>query len=33
MGEEVWKLKGGKDGYWEERVRGKWEGVVDIFVG
>ncbi|KAK4657748.1 Oxysterol-binding protein 3 [Podospora pseudocomata] len=32
-GEEVWKLKGGKDGYWEERARGKWEGVVDIFAG
>ena len=30
-GDEVWKLKGGKDGYWEERVRGGWTGVVDVF--
>jgi len=29
-GEEVWKLKGGKDGYWEERARGTWTGVEDI---
>lgn len=32
-GEEVWKLKGGKEGYWEERTRGGWGGVVDIFSG
>ncbi|KAK4168941.1 Oxysterol-binding protein-domain-containing protein [Cladorrhinum sp. PSN259] len=32
-GDEVWKLKGGKDGYWEERARGEWGGVVDIFEG
>jgi hypothetical protein len=32
-GEEVWRLKGGKDGYWEERARGAWTGVVDIFAG
>ena len=31
--EEVWKLKGGKDGYWEERGKGKWEGVEDILAG
>lgn len=30
-GEEVWKLKGGKENYWEERARGQWTGVVDIF--
>ncbi|PSR90347.1 oxysterol-binding protein [Coniella lustricola] len=30
-GEEVWKLKGGKDGYWEERARGQWTGVEPIF--
>ena len=29
-GEEVWKLKGGKEGYWEERSRGQWTGVEDI---
>ncbi|KFA64688.1 hypothetical protein S40285_07127 [Stachybotrys chlorohalonatus IBT 40285] len=30
-GEEVWKLKTGKDGYWEERARGSWTNVQDIF--
>ncbi|KAL2132806.1 hypothetical protein VTI74DRAFT_3356 [Chaetomium olivicolor] len=30
-GEEVWRLKGGKDGYWEERARGQWTGVLDVF--
>ena len=30
-GDEVWRLKGGKDGYWEERARGTWTGVEDIF--
>ncbi|KAK1749981.1 Oxysterol-binding protein-domain-containing protein [Echria macrotheca] len=30
-GEEVWRLKGGKEGYWEERARGGWAGAVDIF--
>ncbi|KAF2874433.1 Oxysterol-binding protein-domain-containing protein [Massariosphaeria phaeospora] len=29
--EEVWRLKGGKDGYWEERERGEWSGVTDVF--
>jgi 5-oxoprolinase (ATP-hydrolysing) len=32
-GEEVWRLKGGKDGYWEERARGSWSGVADLFAG
>lgn len=32
-GEEVWKIKGGKEGYWEERARGQWSGVEDIFSG
>ncbi|WEW60426.1 Oxysterol-binding protein 3 [Emydomyces testavorans] len=27
----VWKLKTGKDGYWEERARGEWPGVVPVF--
>lgn len=29
--EEVWRLKGGKEGYWDVRERGGWEGVVDVF--
>jgi hypothetical protein len=29
-GEEVWKLRGGKEGYWEERMKGSWAGVEDI---
>lgn len=28
--EVVWKLKSGKDGYWDERARGQWTGVVDV---
>ena len=28
--EEVWRLKSGKEGYWEERS-GKWEGVESVF--
>ncbi|PVH92058.1 hypothetical protein DM02DRAFT_663325 [Periconia macrospinosa] len=28
--EEIWRLKGGKEGYWECRERGDWEGVVDV---
>ncbi|KAF2674694.1 hypothetical protein BT63DRAFT_430933 [Microthyrium microscopicum] len=28
--EEVWRLKTGKDGYWEERATGQWTGVVDV---
>ncbi|PNY21663.1 Oxysterol-binding protein [Tolypocladium capitatum] len=30
-GEEVWKIKTGKEGYWEERARGNWGGVEAIF--
>lgn len=30
-GESVWRLKGGKDGYWEERARGSWSGVTPVF--
>ncbi|KAH2834546.1 hypothetical protein KXV85_005633 [Aspergillus fumigatus] len=29
--EDVWALKPGKDGYWEERARGTWTGVVPVF--
>ncbi|KAI9881536.1 MAG: hypothetical protein M1830_000099 [Pleopsidium flavum] len=29
--EEVWRLKSGMEGYWEERAVGKWEGVVPVF--
>ncbi|KAI9671953.1 MAG: hypothetical protein M1817_002316 [Caeruleum heppii] len=29
--EEVWKLKGGKEGYWERRERRDWGEVVGIF--
>jgi oxysterol-binding protein-related protein 3/6/7 len=29
-GEEVWKLRGGKEGYWEERIKGIWTGVEDV---
>ena len=32
LGEEVlWKLKTGKDGYWDERARGTWTGAVPVF--
>ncbi|KAI0536967.1 Oxysterol-binding protein-domain-containing protein [Xylaria digitata] len=30
-GEELWRFKGGKDSYWEERGRGGWKGVEKIF--
>lgn len=30
-GEVVWRLKGGKDGYWDERSKGNWSGVVPVF--
>lgn len=30
-GEEVWKIKTGKEGYWEERSRGNWTGVPELF--
>jgi hypothetical protein len=32
-GEELWKLKGGKGGYWDERSRGAFTGVEDILAG
>lgn len=28
--EEVWRLNGGKDGYWESRERGEWDGVTEV---
>ncbi|KAM7199540.1 Oxysterol-binding domain containing protein [Naviculisporaceae sp. PSN 640] len=34
--EQVWRIKGGKEGYWEERSSskgGQWNGVVDVFDG
>ncbi|KAF3479906.1 oxysterol binding protein [Arthroderma uncinatum] len=30
-GDDIWKLRTGKDGYWEERARGEWTGVTPIF--
>lgn len=30
-GEVVWRLRNGRDGYWEERERGSWGGVVPVF--
>ncbi|KNG82613.1 hypothetical protein ANOM_009402 [Aspergillus nomiae NRRL 13137] len=30
-GEVVWRLKSGKEGYWEERSKGTWAGVVPVF--
>ena len=30
-GEVAWRLKGGKDGYWEERARGSWSNVIPVF--
>ena len=29
-GDVVWKLKTGKDGYWDERARGEWTSVVPV---
>ncbi|KAL1900439.1 Oxysterol-binding protein 3 [Ceratocystis pirilliformis] len=29
--EEVWKMKTGKDSYWEERAKGNWQGITEIF--
>lgn len=29
-GEVIWRLKAGKEGYWEERARGEWTGVVPV---
>ena len=31
VGEEVWRLRGGREGYWEERSRRGWDGVERIF--
>ena len=31
IGEIVWRLKSGKEGYWDERARGSWSGVVPVF--
>ncbi|OJJ84139.1 oxysterol-binding protein related protein OSH3 [Aspergillus glaucus CBS 516.65] len=30
-GEVVWRLRNGRDGYWEERGKGEWNGVVPVF--
>lgn len=30
-GEEVWKIKTGKEGYWEERTKGNWAGLPELF--
>lgn len=30
-GEEIWRLKGGKDGYWECRERGEWGDLTEVF--
>ncbi|MCJ1227354.1 hypothetical protein MMC12_004009 [Toensbergia leucococca] len=30
-GEEMWGLKGGGEGYWEERAKGEWRGVERVF--
>ena len=29
--DEIWRLKTGKDGYWEQRARGDWSCITDIF--
>ena len=29
--EEIWRLKAGKDGYWEQRARGDWSCITDVF--
>jgi hypothetical protein len=31
VGEELWRLKNGKDGYWEERARREFSDVMDVF--
>ncbi|KAI1389447.1 Oxysterol-binding protein-domain-containing protein [Hypoxylon trugodes] len=30
-GEELWRMKHGKESYWEERMKGEWKGVERIF--
>jgi hypothetical protein len=29
--EEIWRLKTGKDGYWDARAKSEWSGVVEVF--
>ncbi|KAK5158590.1 hypothetical protein LTR04_005220 [Oleoguttula sp. CCFEE 6159] len=29
--DEVWRLRSGHEGYWEERASGRWTGVWDVF--
>lgn len=29
--EEIWRLKSGKESYWDARMRGDWDGVLDVF--
>jgi hypothetical protein len=29
--DEIWRLKSGKESYWEARARGDWIGVIDVF--
>ena len=31
LGEEVWVAKGGKENYWEQRIKGQWDSVEKIF--
>jgi hypothetical protein len=31
--EEIWRMKGGKESYWEERTKAEWKGIVDVFQG
>ena len=31
--EEIWRLKPGKENYWESRAKSEWSGVVDVFEG
>ncbi|KAL2836774.1 Oxysterol-binding protein-domain-containing protein [Aspergillus pseudoustus] len=30
-GESLWRLKAGKEGYWEERTKGSWGSVLPVF--
>ncbi|OAL65480.1 oxysterol binding protein [Trichophyton rubrum] len=30
-GDDIWKLRTGKDGYWEEKAKGEWTGTTPIF--
>ena len=29
--EEIWRLKSGKESYWDVRARGDWAGILDVF--